>query len=438
MPRWLLMAVGLIGVYVATSLSFGVLRSFTQPDVSVTVFVTLDGQPADALIRVLRDDRFLDYEYTDVRTPGEARFTLAGGAYTLQVEHGAGFTSLPKQIELIAEGESVQVDVALERMIEPNDFGYYSADLHVHTVASAEPTLRIFGIPDHGSTPVDQSVGVQLAADLDLMFISDHNTTSSHEVFAATSTMRGVPFVLSEEITTVSWGHYNIYNLTPGELVEFSFAKLPEQYFSESREKGAQLIQINHPYSIAFGYFFSENSSKFDTNFDAVEVFNGPFDDGDFRSVERMFEFWNDGIRHVATAVSDDHDWKIPGSEYGIPRTYVHLDGELTAETFLDRLITGHAFTTYGPMLMLTNADGITPGDSVVPGEVMVNVISVEDLDGSKLELIQNGKVVESVEIEGTEASLSFNIEGEGWVAARLMKNPRHYLALTNPLWIAP
>jgi len=439
MPRWLLMAVGLAGVFLASGLSIGGF-GFRQPQTPVTVFVTLNGQPADALIRVFHNEQFLGYEYTNVHTPGEARFALPGGAYTLQVEHGAGFTSLPQRIEINASGEPMEVSASLERLIEPNDFGYYAADLHAHTVASAKATFEIFGIPNHGTTPVDQAVGVQLAADLDVVFVSDHNTASSHEVFAATAVERGAPYVLSEEITTLMWGHYNAFSLNPGELVEFGFAKTPGQFFAEAREHGASIIQINHPYSIGFGYFFAEDSPQFNDSFDAVEVFNDHFDDGDLRTIQRLFAFWNEGRRFIATAVSDDHDWKIEGAEYGVPRTYVHMEGELTAEAFLIRLKAGRAFVTYGPMLMLSNADGAIPGDTVSSGDFIVNLTSVESLAGTRLELVHNGSVVESVALDGSETVLNFNVDldSPSWVAAQLLSAPRRYLALTNPLWIAP
>lgn len=427
----------------AFSLSF-FTASIGEAPVPVTVNVTVDGQPADALIRVFSDEKLFQVEYTDAHTPGLASFELPLGQYTLQVEHGARFTALPQRREVLVEaGTPVELAVDIPRLIVPSTQGYYAADLHAHTIASAESTLRIFGIPNHGSTPVDQTVAVQLAAGLDVMFISDHNTVSGHELFAQTAQARGVPYLLSEEITTVLWGHFNAYSLVPGKLVQFDFVKLPGRFFAEARANGAQMVQINHPLSTGFGYFFIQHQPQFDPSFDAVEVFNDHFEEDDAQTILRLFQFWNQGKRYVATAVSDDHDWKIMGSEYGTPRTYVHLEEALSAQGFLDALKAGHAFATYGPMLFVS-ADEKIPGDTLeaTKGQTIqlgARVQSVSALEGVQAELIQNGQKVQAVAVSGTDQEIVFEqtVEKDGWFVVRLLDGARRYLAMTNPIWVS-
>jgi len=417
--------------------------SISEASVPVTVNVTVDGQPADAMIRVLRENKLFQVEYTDVHTPGLAAFELPPGQYTLQVEHGARFTALPQRRDVRVEaGAPVELAVDIQRLIVPSAQGYYSADLHTHTIASAESTFRIFGIPNHGSTPVDQLVAVQLAADLDVMFISDHNSVSGHELFAQTAQARGAPYLLSEEITTVLWGHFNAYSLEPGRLVEFDFIKLPGRFFAEARANGAQMVQINHPLSTGFGYFFIQNQPQFDPSFDAVEVFNDHFEEDDAQTILRLFQFWNQGKRYVATAVSDDHDWKIMNTEYGTPRTYVHVGGTLSAQSFLDALQAGHAFVTYGPLIFV-NAAGKIPGDALeaTKGQTIqldVLVQSVNALEGVQAELIRNGQKVQTVAVSGTDQAIAFaeTADKDGWYVVRLLDGARRYLAMTNPIWV--
>lgn len=417
--------------------------STTDPSVPVTLNVTVDGQPADGLIRVLQGERLVQVEYTDVRTPGLAAFELAPGQYTLQVEHGAGFTALPQRREVRVEaGAPVELTVDVQRLLTPSSQGYYAADLHAHTIASAESTFRIFGIPNHGSTPVDQLVAVQLAADLDVMFISDHNSVDGHELFAQTAQARGVPYLLSEEITTVLWGHFNAYSLEPGKLVEFDFTKPPARFFAEARQSGAQMIQINHPLSTGFGYFFIQNQPQFDPQFEAVEVFNDHFSEDDAQTILRLFQFWNQGTRYVATAVSDDHDWKVMGNEYGTPRTYVHVAGTLSAQGFLDALKAGRAFVSYGPMLFVS-ADEKIPGDTLeaTKGQTIrlsVHAQSTEALEGVQADLIRNGQKVQSIPVTGMDQTIVFEqtVDKDGWLAVRLLDGARRYLAMTNPIWV--
>jgi len=440
MPRWMYLTLGILALSVSFFLPF---KLVTQADSNVNVSVTMDGQPADALIRIFRNEDFFQVEYTDVHSVGEANFELPSGNYLLQVEHGAGFTSLPQQQEVVIGPGENNINIKIERVFNPNEQGYYSADLHTHSIASRASTLEIFGIPNHGSTPVDQAVGVQLAADLDVMFISDHNTVSSHALFAQTSIERGMPYLLSEEITTLLWGHFNAYSLEPGQLVEFGFGKVPSQFFEESRNNGAAMIQVNHPYSIGFGYFILEDEPMFRSDFEAAEVFNDHFGEDDLRTINKMFEFWNAGQRYVATAVSDDHDWKILGSEYGTPRTYAFVDGELTSEKFLQSIQAGHAYVTYGTLLDVSFNDAIS-GDTLTMTQgssltINAELQNVESLAGLTIDLIRNGQSVQSMMLdETTTQTVTFEetVTESGWYLIRVLKSPRDYEAMTNPIWI--
>ena len=439
MKSWALIDMLLISLITAFGLSLAV---FIQTDSQITVNATLDGKPADALIKVLQEGKVKGVFYTDVNAIGQALFALAPGEYTLIVEHGAGFVSLPKSISIKVEpNKALNVNVALERLFEPNAWGYYSADLHTHTIASAAAIWRDFTIPNHGVTPVDQAVAVQLAADLDVMFISDHNSVDGHELFAQTAQKRGVPFILSEEITTIRWGHFNPYFLKKGQGVEYTPFKEPNQYFKEARERGAQIIQINHPFSTGGGYFYSISNPSFDDSFDAVEIFNGDFGPDDQRAVEKIFEFWTQGKKYIATAVSDDHDWKRLDDQYGTPRTYVFVQGELTAEKFIDSLKQQHAFVTYGPMVNFTAQGSAVPGDTVQikSGESVALKAELKSVTPLKqAQLIKNAEVIKEFSLSGTEAVVSFTDKPDdnSWYAVRAF-NEKGDQALTNPIWVA-
>jgi hypothetical protein len=415
-----------------------------EPSVPVTVDVRVDGVPADVLLVITQGEDLIAVEYTDVHTPGRAGFSLAPGGYTLSVEHGAGFTSEPEIIELSVEPDApAALTVEIARRFDPRAEGYYSADLHTHTAASAAAMERDFGITNHGVTPVDQAVGVQRAADLDVMFISDHNSVDGHELFAQTAEERGVPYILSEEITTLQWGHFNPYMLDPGALIPYSPEKIPDEYFAEARAAGAAVIQINHPLEPGLGYFFSRTAPEFNPSFDVVEAMNGPFDDGDFYAIEQLFRYWNEGKRYTAVGVSDDHDWKALEVRYGSARTYVHLSGELTAVTFLESLMAGHAFATYGPLVYLTANGSAIPGDTLTlsSGDVVTleaRIQSVEPLDSLRAEVVRSGVRVAAFDLSGNEQTISFEDapEGDGWYVVRLMDSQRAYLALTNPIWV--
>ena len=415
----------------------------------VVLHVALEGQPVDALIQAFRaEGQLAAVEYTDVLTPGEARLELVPGAYTLSIEHGAGFLSEPEQLELTLEaGTARELSVELKRQFDPRAEGYYSVDTHAHSEAGNPAMKRDFGIPNEAATPTDRLVGVQLAEGLDVVFLSDHNSVDGHALFAEIAQARGVPFLLSEEITTLKWGHFNPYTLEPGALVAYSPTKTPSEYFAEARANGAAIIQINHPLEPGLGYFFARSKPEFDDSFDVVEVFNGPYTEDDRYAVEQLFRYWNEGKRYVAVGVSDDHDWKEMSVRYGMVRTYVHLgatplSGQRDVERFLEALKAGHAFATYGPLVFVEANDGAIPGDTLPlkPNEAVqlrIKIQSVQPLDEVRAEIVKDGRRVATFELSGHEHLLEFEDQPmqNAWYAVRL-RSSQQDLALTNPIWI--
>ncbi|MFQ6090589.1 MAG: CehA/McbA family metallohydrolase, partial [Candidatus Bipolaricaulia bacterium] len=324
-----------------------------------------------------------------------------------------------------------ELQVEVERPFEPNDWGYYSADTHAHTAVS----------PD-GNAPVDQAVGVQLAADLDLVFISDHHSVQGHRMFATTAQERGVPFLLSEEITTdwgvINMGHFNAYSLNPGSLVNWRVP--PAQIFAEARRKSAEVIQVNHPKAGPYDYFNLMDDPRWDPGFDVAEVYNGEFSPEDQLAVEQMFAFWNQGRRYTAVATSDDHMWMVLDVEYGRPRTYVFVEGELTAEKWLAGLLAGHAFVTYGPLIRLQTNGGRIPGDTMTLAaggtiSLEAEIRSVTSL--AKAEVIKDGEIIAEFVLKGIEASLSFegSPEADSWYLLRVFAADGDR-AMTNPIWV--
>jgi hypothetical protein len=406
--------------------------------------ITLDGQPVDALIQALgAEGQLAAVEYTDALTPGEARLELVPGAYTLSIEYGTGFLSEPGRLELTLEaGMARELSVELEQRFDPRAEGYYSVDSHAHSEAGNPAMERDFGIPNEAVTPIDRLVGVQLAEGLDVVFLSDHNSTDGHALFAEVAQARGVPFLLSEEVTTLKWGHFNPYALEPGALVAYSPMKTPSEYFAEARASGAAIVQINHPLEPGLGYFFARNRPEFDGSFDVVEAFNGPYTDDDRYTVEQLFRYWNEGKRYVAVGVSDDHDWKEMSVRYGMARTYVHIAGELTAESFINALKAGHAFATYGPLVFVEANGGAIPGDTLQlktneAFQLRVKIQSVQPLDGVRAEIVKDGRRVAAFELSGHEHLLEFEDQPtqNAWYAVRL-RSSQQDLALTNPIWI--
>jgi hypothetical protein len=429
----------LLSLVVMLALVLSSASVLTQPTGQVTLRVTLDGQPADALI--LAQDRFgkLFIAYTDLKELGFARLTLPQERYTLIVDRGAGFTGKPFTQEItVPAGKTIELTVSLQRAFSPaKEWSYYSADLHAHSTASLD-----------GYTPIEQLVVVQRAADLDLVFISDHETIAGHELFLKTAQARGVPAILSEEITT-PLGHWNAYPLNCA--VMYAPNKTPKDYFATARACGAQIIQANHPGSSGDGYFALLGAEIFDYGFDAVEIFNGEFDQGDAKAIEQLFKFWNEGRRYIAVGNSDDHDWMdFRFERYGRPRTFVRVEGEVTAEKWIAALKAGRAFTTYGPLVNFTAQDGkVLPGDTVTLSRGQEISLKAELLvlprDSSQekprtlqsAQIVKNGKVLKTFTLSEERAVITLTDKPaeRSWYLVRVVADDGDQ-AYTNPIWV--
>jgi len=399
----------------------------------VTVRVTLDGAPADARIVVTREGYLRGVHYTDVDEVGAATFALAWGNYVFTVDHGGGFTGAAvERLVEVRPPEPVAVEIALARQYDPSEFGYYGADPHAHSAVSVD-----------GATPVRALVAVQRAADLDVLFLSDHNAVGGHAAFLLTARERGLPAVLSEEITAPEWGHFNAYNLEQGGLVPYQRGRTPAQYASDARARGATVFQLNHPASGRFGYLDKADKPGFTLDvFDAWEAANGPWGASNAASLDALIARWNRGERVTAVGVSDDHDWLDLGVEYGTPRTYARVEGEVAAAKWVEAVRNGRAFLTYGPLVYFSSGDA-GPGDTLrvtrdEPVRFQVALQSVAPL--VRLETLENGRAG-FVEVEdvpgGREVTFSFErrFSRSGWIAFRAVAQGERF-ALTNPIWI--
>lgn len=414
------------------TLNFPVVRMVIYPRAGCPEVMFLEADPASSA-GVLRGE-----------------MDLVPGSYLVMLDVGGGFTSsaieqrfiVPSQ-GAVAAGARKPLEVAwnlqdLEERaktlrFDPRTRGYYSADLHVHTVSSGD-----------GVTPIGDNVLAHLAADLDLVMISDHNTGAGHQTLIEDTARHDAVVLLGEEIITGAWGHINAYSLEPGRFVDPEPGMTPHQIFAAARALGASVIQVNHPYwgGNAQGYFNRMKDPDFDWGFDAVEVingFNGELDEDDWEAIETVFGLWNQGLRVTAVGGSDDHNSAILTAKTGWPRTYVYLNEPLSAAAWLKALKAQRAFATTGPLVYLQVGEGI-PGSDVrlvrgTPLEFHASLESVSPL--SVLTVWQDGEAIGQIPLRGQTATLDWRVlvRNDGWFAVTV-ETEDGLLALTNPVWV--
>lgn len=102
----------------------------------------------------------------DTEDKGKASFSLAPGDYKFDVTSGEGFVSNAKTTAQIPvkSDEKTSDSVMVKTQATPNEKGWYSADLHHHSLGL------------EGVSPPEYVFRSQMAARLDLAFLSDHDT----------------------------------------------------------------------------------------------------------------------------------------------------------------------------------------------------------------------------------------------------------------------
>jgi hypothetical protein len=404
-----------------------------QPPGRLKFVVTRQGgaEPIDARIAIAQGQKplveFLGRKtfFTDLDERGVADVTLAPGPYEFAVSSGKDVLAPTTTAKAtVAPGGAQTLAVRIDRLFDPPARGWYAADLH-HHADQAEAV-----------TPPPDLARSQFAAGLDLLFVSDHDSTVNHQALQAIADRRGVPFIPSVEIST-SWAHFNAYPLRLGEPLAIDTSNTNvSAVFAEARRLGAQVVEVNHPF-IPYGYFASLDAGVapggWDPNFDLIEInAANPGDDG--KVLAKIWTFWNAGGQVIALAGADVHDvWNHLSGEV---RTYAHVDGPLSAQSYARALKDGHAYVTYGPLVFPDHMFGdqlrLKPGQGFSLG------FDLKAVNGLKrVTLISRGAVVKTLDLAGREIHIDFPLTATGstWYALTVEDAAGEH-AYTDPIWI--
>ena len=389
------------------------------------------GAPVDGRIDILQGQKpAVEYLgkhtfFTELAQKGRTEIALAPGSYRFSVGSGAGFDALPVEVPAtVAPGKVQTLGVAIRRRFDPAKSGWYGADMHHHSDQ------------EDGVTPPADVARAELAAGLDVLFLSDHDTTINHRALQAIADARGMPFIPSMELSP-SWGHFNAYPLHLGEppRLELNTASV-QDVFKEARSLGATAIQVNHPYDPGEGYFASLDrgvaKGGFDPDFDLIEI-NGAQPDKDAKVLAGAWRFWDEGKRYYLTAGSDTHD--VWNGASGDARVYVHVDGALTTASFIEGLKRGHAFVSHGPLVIPDHMFGETV--TLKAGKSAALGFDLEAVAGlNQATVISNGKPIDVVRYTGqTTAHLTAPASTPGWFALTV-EDAKGSTAYTDPIWV--
>ncbi len=392
-----------------------------------------DGKPMDARITITEGQKplveFLGRKtfFTELEHKGEIDVPIAPGNYLFTVSAGGGFLAARQQVRLtVPPGPAQAANVAVTPLFNPPAQHWYSADLHHHADQAEAVT-----------PPLDLARS-QLAAGLDLLFVSDHDSTVNHRTLQALAERRGIAFIPGIELSA-SWGHFNAYPLRLGQKLAIDTGTATiDEIIKEGRRQGATVVQVNHPF-IPYGYFTSVAAAVapggFNPTFDLVEINAGaPADD--VKVLQALWNFWNAGHHYYLSAGTDTHDvWQY---ESGSVRVFAHIDGVVSAEAFAQSLKAGHGYVSFGPLVF----PSVMFGDElqVKPGEPFVLGFDLKSVDGlTHAQLISGGRVLKTESFSGMphEVHVDFPLATEraAWYALTV-EDAQGHKAYTDPIWV--
>jgi len=108
---------------------------------------------------------------------------------------------------------------------------WLACDFHSHTVHS------------DGGLTVDELAALAVERGLDVVAVTDHNTTSHHRFLPDAGAHAGVVLVPGQEVTT-DRGHANVF----GDVSWIDFRRPAREWQAEARQRGG-LFSVNHPWA---------------------------------------------------------------------------------------------------------------------------------------------------------------------------------------------
>jgi hypothetical protein len=392
------------------------------------------GAPLDARITIAEGEKpvvqFLGRTtfFTALEPQGHLAEPIAPGAYRFTVSAGGGFLAEDAALQLRVEPRQVnRARVTVTPLFDPRARGWYSADLH-HHADQAEAV-----------TPPRELARSQLAAGLDVLFVSDHDSTANMTSLQEIARARAVPCIAGIELSP-SWGHFNAYPLAPQAklAIDTSTASVA-QILAEARREGASVVQVNHPF-IPYGYFASLAAGVapggFEGGFDLIEI-NASAPQDDAKVLARIGDFWNAGEHYYLSGGSDTHD--VWNEESGRVRTYVHVDGTPDPQRFVAALKSGNSYVTHGPLIfpavMFGNQVRSAPGTPLTLGFDLAAIAGLK-----QAQLLSEGTIQSTRNFSDAprETHVDFMMQSpphNSWYALRV-EDQRGRWAYTNPVWV--
>lgn len=281
-----------------------------------------------------------------------------------------------------------QVEIKLE-LKQRKEKSWLKGDLHLHSVHS------------DGSYTMNEIVAIAEELELDFIATTDHNTISQNFDETPTKKLTRIPGM---ELTTY-YGHCNLFGVKDP-IKDFRSSSVEELTcrIHEAKSHGAK-ISINHPHDPGCLWEWGWNVVEYDW----VEIWNGPWREGNQKTLEWWQQQLIKGEKIVVVGGSDTHrpnKWV----KHGMPTTWV-LSSSVHQEAILSGIDKGNVFISYspkGPRIKL-DCGTATMGDTVNESSELVELVVTELTDGDIVKVISEKGVEVSFTKKESQSSLQHN-----------------------------
>lgn len=340
---------------------------------------------------------------------GEYRAELPSGDYQLVLSKGPEYGLIVRDFR-IEDGNTTEVDVALERWTDMPAAGWYSGDDHVHMIRQESDNGEISQLMQAEDVHVTNIL--QMGNPANIHFHQYAFGKAGRYLDGEHALVSGV-----EDPRTALLGHTISLNIS--EVV-----RSPTTYLQYHRTFSAYSNQGGMSgYAHVAGEIFNVHRGlALDVPLGVVD-FVEVMQDG-ILATDLWYDFLNLGFKLIPTAGSDFPYLGYPGQE----RNYVFVGETFSIDAWFEQLKASRTFVTNGPMLDLEvngqpmgSTVQLQPGDQIVISAQASLSPDLESLD--RLELIIHGEVVAVENDVTTDNSISLEysfVVDEGiWIAAR-------------------
>lgn len=180
-----------------------------------------------------------------------ALYLPANGTYRIYASRGTEWSVASQPVTGAA---NVNLTFTLKQVVPTP--GYLSSDWHVHQIGS----------PD-SNVPSDERVRSAVSSGTEMFAVTDHDYVADLQPLVQSMGLERLLRVLPGiEVTPFSHGHFNAWPVAPDDssaskgAIDWArgregYAMVPGEIFQAMRDRGAKMIQVNHPREVGFTQF---------------------------------------------------------------------------------------------------------------------------------------------------------------------------------------